>query len=82
MKGIVKFINPTRGIIAIEVESNDITVAEVLESTCSVEIGDIITGNLDNHEGKELLNITKDETMDVFIQGINCTPQSARDLMK
>ncbi len=53
MKGIVKFINPTRGIIAIEVESNDITVAEILESTCSVEIGDIITGNLDNHEGEE-----------------------------
>ena len=67
MKGIVKFINPARGMIAIETETNDLTVAEILEVSCNVEVGDEIIGNLDNHEGEELTNITKNETMDVYI---------------
>lgn len=82
MKGIVKMINPKRGMIAVEVDTNDLTVVEILEITCAVEIGDVISGNLDSHGGEKLVNLSKNEKMDVFIQGSGCTPQNARNLMR
>lgn len=82
MKGIVKKINPQRGIIAVEVDTNDFTVIEILEMSCAVEIGDVISGNLDSHEGETLINLSKNEKMDVYIQGINCTSLNAQKLME
>jgi len=82
MKGIVKMINPRRGLIAVEVDSNDFTVMEILEVSCSVEIGDIISGNLDTHAGETVVNLTKNEKMEVFIEGVNCSTQNAQNLIR
>lgn len=82
MKGVVKMTNPKRGLIAVEIDTNDLTVMEILEVTCNVEIGDIISGNLDSHAGETVTNLTKNEKISVFIEGINCTPQNAHNLMK
>jgi hypothetical protein len=80
MKGIVKMINSLRGMIAVEVDGNDFTVIEILEMSCAVEIGDVISGNLDSHAGETLMNLSKNEKMDVFIQGVNCTLKNAQDM--
>ena len=82
MQGIVKMINPTRGMIAVEVDTNDFTVMEILEASSDVEIGDTISGNLDQHAGETVTNLTKNEKMSVFIEGINCTPLNAKNLIK
>ena len=82
MKGIVKMINRKRGMIAVEVDANDFTVIEILEMSYDVEIGDVISGNLDSHAGGTLINLSKNEKMDVFIQGTNCTSQNAENLMR
>lgn len=50
--------------------------------SCAVEIGDVISGNLDSHEGETLINLSKNEKMDVYIQGINCTSLNAQKLME
>ncbi len=75
-------INPHRGMIAIEVDTNDFTVAEILEISCSVEIGDEIKGNLDLHGGETLINLSENERMDVSIEGVHCTVLNARNLIQ
>jgi len=82
MQGIVKMINPKRGLIAVEIDTNDFTVMEILEMSCNVEIGDVISGNLDSHAGETVTNLSKREKMSVFIEGVNCTPLNANNLMR
>ena len=82
MKGIVKIINPKRGLIAVEVDFNDFTVMEILETSCSIDVGDFVSGNLDAHAGETVINLTKNEKMEVFIEGVNCSAQNAQQLMR
>lgn len=80
MKGQVISINPKRGYIA--VNTNDgISVVELL-GAYDVEAGDGIFGLLNSLGSETLKNTTKQEDMDVYIQGVGCTLQNAQSLMK
>lgn len=80
MKGTVSFINPRNGFFAVQVEDNDFTVIE-LTDTCEVEAGDVVSGDLDSHGGTSLKNVTKNEVMSVYIQGIHCAVATARAMV-
>ena len=79
MKGRVIRINPKIDFVAVDTEGS-ITFFELL-GEYEIEIDDIISGDLEAHAGKTLLNISKHEKMDVYIQGVQCTPQFARKLL-
>lgn len=81
MKGIVTLLNPTRGLAAVETDSG-FTVFEILEVSCSIELGDEVCGDLESQGGEILNNITKTETMDVFIEGVMCSKENAISLMR
>ena len=81
MTGFVKIINRERGIIAVEVDTDDFTVFEY-NRPYAVNIGDIISGNLDSKGSKALTNLSNYNKMDVIIQAVNCTLQNAQHLME
>ena len=81
MTGFVKIINHERRIIAVEVDTDDFTVFEY-NRPYAVNIGDIISGNLDSKGSKSLTNLSNYNKMDVIIQGVNCTLQNAQHLME
>ena len=80
MKGTVISVNQRKGFVAARTD-HGITVIELLGGY-EVEVGDVLTGDLDTHGGEKLRNETKSETMDVYIQAIHCSPASAQDLMR
>lgn len=79
MKASVIAINTKKGFVAVSTE-NGITVFELLGGY-EVEIGDVISGNLDSLGGETFINETQSEEMDVYVQGIRCTESNARQLM-
>jgi len=81
MTGFVKIINHDRGIIAVEVDTDDFTVFEY-NRPYAVEIGNVISGNLDSKGSIALTNLSNYNKMNVIIQGVNCTLQNAQHLME
>ncbi|WP_457571530.1 hypothetical protein [Desulfovulcanus sp.] len=75
MKGIVRAINPRKGMVAVET-SLGYSILELLGD--DVEIGDIISGNLDSLGSETVRNETQMENIEVFIQDCHCTAQHAR----
>lgn len=76
MQGTIKFINHKRGLVAVQTENGDFTVFELLGGY-TVELGDVISGDLETHAGETLKNLTQDEEMDVFIEDYFCSPAYA-----
>ncbi|MDO0944617.1 hypothetical protein [Chromohalobacter israelensis] len=81
MRGKVIGINHNRGLIAIQVDEGDITVAEMLGGY-SVELGDVIRGDLETVAGETFYNITKSEEMEVFVEGWGCDLHGAKMMMR
>ena len=79
MKGTVIAVNQQKGFIAVQLDGG-ITVIELLGGY-EVSVGDIICGNLEDHGGETLRNVTENEDMDAYIQGVHCSPQNAKNLM-
>jgi hypothetical protein len=75
MKGTVIAMNLPKGFVAVET-TTDITIVELLGGY-KVEIGDVITGNLNNLGGGSLYSETQQEEMDVFVQDIHCSSEVA-----
>lgn len=80
MKGIVIMANHHRGMYAVQVEGGDITVIELLGSP-EPNPGDILIGGLDDSCTETLYNQTQGEEIDITIQALGCSPQSARQLL-
>ena len=80
MIGKVRAINNQKGFIAVETDSNEFSVIELLGGY-EVEIGDVISGDLETLGGEEVINKTQDEEMDVFIQDCHCDVRRVRQLM-
>jgi hypothetical protein len=72
-------VNPRKGFVAVQT-SNGITVFELLGGY-EVNVGDKIRGDFDALGGETYYNVTESEEMDVFVQGIHCSPDSARQMM-
>lgn len=79
MKANVIAINNKKSVVAVET-ANGITVFELLGGY-EVELGDVISGRLENLGGETFRNETRRESLDVYVQGIHCSPQNARQLM-
>lgn len=79
IEGEVIGINERKGFIAINTDMG-ITVAELLGGYI-IQMGDIIKGDLEIHGGIELLNMSQNEKIDAFIQGIHCTREFAAKLL-
>ena len=78
MEGTVVLMNKAKGFIAVQTEAA-ISVIEILGSD-EVNLGETISGN-QNHGGETLRNETQRCDLSVFIQGVHCTPDNAKNLM-
>ena len=81
MKGVVSFINSKNGRVAALVDGHGFTVFELLGGY-EIDIGDIDSGNLDDHGGEVLMNHTQQEEIDVYIQAISCGKDVALRLVR
>jgi len=80
MQGTITLVNPRTGCFAVEVEAGDYTVIE-LTDTCEIEVGDIVSGNLHSPGGESLRNVTRNESMSVYVQGTHCAAETARAMV-
>ena len=80
MKGTIKIISPCGAMVGVRTEDGDYSVLELLGGF-SPEIGDVISGQLDNLGGEEVRNLTQGEVWDVFIQDIYGSRETAINLM-
>ena len=65
--------------MAIETD-HGITVFELLGGY-DVDKGDVFSGNLESLGGETFFNESKQEKMDVFVQGIYCSMENARQML-
>ncbi|MBA7577804.1 hypothetical protein ES708_19659 [subsurface metagenome] len=79
MIGKVRAINQQKGFIAVETDGNEFSVIELL-GEYGVEIGDVISGDIESLGGETVINKTQSEEMDVFIQDCHCDAQRVRQL--
>lgn len=81
MKGTVSLISYNRDMVAVTTENGDYTIFEVLGGH-NIELGDAISGNLENLAGEILTNLSKDEEIDVFIEDIHSSREHAIELLR
>jgi hypothetical protein len=81
MRGTVKKINPKNGYFAIEIERNSYSIFEILSSN-SIDVGDIINGQLQELGDAILTNESKAETINGIIQNYDCTEQQLKQQLK
>ena len=80
MKGVIELIGPRQAMIGVRTEHGDFSVLELLGGY-SPEIGNIVSGALQNLGEEEVKNITQGETWAVYIQDILGSRQSAWNLV-
>jgi hypothetical protein len=81
MLGTVIGINRRKGFIAIRLDGDgDITVAELL-GDYDIDLRDRIRGDLEALGGEDFYNLTKQEELDVYVQGTGCSDYNARLLL-
>lgn len=80
MKGRVEIINNAKGVIAVKTENNGYSVIEVIDSYCP-ELGDIISGPLEELGGETLKCVSDGVSFDVYIQDIHASFNSAKQML-
>ena len=76
MRGTITAINRARGMYAVALDDGSFTVFELLDSH-ELEIGDIVSGNLQSMGGETLINETQSrEVFEVSVQNCGCTKES------
>jgi ribosomal protein L24 len=81
MTGKVIEINKKNNRVIVDIGKGDFIVFENI-GDADIKIGDIVTGNLENHEGEIIKNISKpDKRIFVTIVGSHCTKLNAQDLL-
>jgi|AZII01.1.fsa_nt_gi hypothetical protein len=67
MKGRVIDVNHRNGLVAVQLENGECSIFEPLGGY-SVEIGDIISGEIDFDGGENAYNHSQDEPMDIITE--------------
>jgi len=67
MKGTIELIGPRQGMIGVRTDKDHFSVLELLGGY-SPEMGDVLSGELENMGGETVRNETQDEDWDVYIQ--------------
>ncbi len=78
MNGTVIAFNKIKGFAAIKT-GGGITVAELF--SCEADIGDVITGDLENLGDETFYNSTQSEEFDVYVHGVRCSESDSEKLM-
>lgn len=73
-------VNSRKGFVAVQTNGG-ITVFELLGGY-EVNVGDVIHGDFTALGGETYRNLTNDEDMDVFVQGVHCSSENARRMME
>lgn len=81
MKGTVTMINPRKQFMAVKMPSNEYSIIEVLEMEMP-ELGDVISGELESLGEETLFNVTKGESIEVYIQDIYANKKIAMKLLQ
>ena len=81
MKGTTELISPNEAMIGVRTENGGFSVLELIGGY-SPNLGDVISGNLEQLGGEEVSNLTQGEKWDVFIQDILGSKESAWDIMR
>ena len=79
MEGVVQLVNQETAFFAVETE-NGFTVFEAADAF-DVELGDEIAGDLESATCETVLNETKGEHMEVFVQDLVSTLNEAKGLV-
>jgi hypothetical protein len=78
MEGVVKYINPTRGMVAVLIEDGQYSVFELLGGD-PVEQGDVVSWLDDTALGSELItNHTQKQRYEVYFQNHYVHPSHLR----
>ncbi|MFV1992795.1 MAG: hypothetical protein ACC635_02735 [Acidiferrobacterales bacterium] len=78
MNGTVITFNKIKGFAAIKTVGG-VTVAELF--SCEADIGDVITGNLENLGDETFYNTTRSEEFEVYVHGVKCSESDLEKLM-
>jgi hypothetical protein len=78
MKGTVVAYNQIKGFAAIKTDDG-ITVVELF--SCEADVGDVITGDLDNMGDETFFNDTRSEEFDAYVHGVKCSEDQSSKLM-
>lgn len=78
MQGIVKGFSKSKQRIAVQTELG-FTVFDRIHG--DVSIGDVITGNLNEHGSQDLTNQTTQQTLSVYIEAIQASASVAQSLL-
>ncbi|MGV2879417.1 hypothetical protein D9O29_01575 [Pantoea vagans] len=76
MRGVVVHHEHRIGYIVIRDPMGEYTVAELMGGY-DVEKGHVISGDLHSHAGETFINESKDEEIEVFVQGYGMTEQQS-----
>jgi len=80
MKGTVVLANHRRGMYAVQISGGDIMVFELLGSP-EPDLGDVLSGNLDDSCANSFYNQTQAVELDIYVQALGCSRQSALVLL-
>lgn len=78
MQGVIRLINTADALAAVETERGGYTVLGLMEE-CDVSVGDVLSGPLEALDQQTVLNETKGVTMQVYIEDIELTLETARE---
>jgi hypothetical protein len=81
MKGTVTQINRKNGLCSIEIERNSNSIFEILESG-NINIGDIISGELQESGYVILKNESKNVSISGVLQNYDCTENQLSEQLK
>lgn len=76
MQGVVSLINRDDALIVVQTERGEYSVMGVL-GDCHIEVGDCLNGPLEALDVQAILNETQDLTMQVYIEDIELSLETA-----
>jgi hypothetical protein len=80
MTGIIEIIGLRPDMIAVQTETGDYSILELI-GLYSPEIGDVISGNLENLGRIKVRNLSQREDWDVYIEEIYASREAAQRMI-
>lgn len=80
MRGIVIAVNSVRGMVVVETDEGSYSAIELIGGY-DVELGDILSGNLETEGAETIRNVSQSERMDAYVQGVYPTEEPAIEII-
>jgi hypothetical protein len=82
MTGIVKLINESKKLAAVETSYGDYMILRLIDNNVTIDIGDKLEGELTSMGEQNAFNITKGERVMIDIEETYLTRETAETLIK